>query len=231
MKTLKIVILTGAGISAESGLQTFRGSDGLWEGYNIYDVATPEAWHKDPGMVQHFYNMRRKSVLEAQPNEAHIALARLEKEHDVSIITQNIDNLHERAGSTQVLHLHGEITKSRSTKNESLVYDIEGAELKMGDRCELGSQLRPHIVWFGEAVPMIERASEIVAEADLFVVIGTSLLVYPAAGLINYTAAEAKIFVIDPEKPALNRVKAEYITQKASEGVPYFIDQILPQLV
>ncbi|MES2690186.1 MAG: NAD-dependent deacylase, partial [Bacteroidota bacterium] len=218
MKTLKIVILTGAGISAESGLQTFRGSDGLWEGYNIYDVATPEAWHKDPVMVQHFYNMRRKAVLDAEPNEAHLALARLENTHHVTIITQNIDNLHERAGSTRVLHLHGEITKSRSTKDENLVYDIEGAELKIGDQCELGSQLRPHIVWFGEAVPMIEQAAGIVAGADLFMVIGTSLLVYPAAGLIHDVPAGAKIFVIDPETPVLGNGKATYISQKASEG-------------
>lgn len=231
MRSLKIVILTGAGISAESGLQTFRGSDGLWEGYNIYDVATPEAWHKDPAMVQHFYNMRRKAVLDAQPNEAHMALARLEKVHDVSIITQNIDNLHERAGSTQVLHLHGEITKSRSTNDPDLVYDIDGPELRMGDRCELGSQLRPHIVWFGEAVPMIEQAAEIVSNADLLIVIGTSLLVYPAAGLVDYAPPEAKLFVIDPETPMLNKARAEYITQKASEGVPYFIEKVLPALV
>lgn len=230
MKTLKIVILTGAGISAESGLQTFRGSDGLWEGYNIYDVATPEAWHKDPGMVQHFYNMRRKAVLDAEPNEAHLALARLENKHDVTIITQNIDNLHERAGSTRVLHLHGEITKSRSTIDPDLIYNIEGHELRMGDKCELGAQLRPHIVWFGEAVPMIEEAAGIVAGADLFMVIGTSLLVYPAAGLINYAPEGAKIFVIDPETPALGNVKAAYITQKASEGVPYFIEEVLPTL-
>ena len=230
MRSLKIVILTGAGISAESGLQTFRGSDGLWEGYSIYDVATPEAWHKDPAMVQDFYNLRRKSILKAQPNEAHLSLARLENKHDVTIITQNIDNLHERAGSTRVLHLHGEITKSRSSKDPDLVYDVEGYELKMGDTCELGSQLRPHIVWFGEAVPMIGEAAAIVSSADLLVVVGTSLLVYPAAGLVDYAPPEAKLFVIDPETPALNNTRAGYIAQKASEGVPYFIDQVLPSL-
>ena len=146
---MKIVVLTGAGISAESGLQTFRGSDGLWEGYNVYDVATPEAWNKNPHMVQEFYNMRRKGVLEALPNAAHYALAELEQHHEVQIITQNIDDLHERAGSSNIMHLHGEITKSHSTLNADLVYDIEGWELRMGDVCELGAQLRPHIVWFG----------------------------------------------------------------------------------
>lgn len=229
MKILKIIILSGAGISAESGLQTFRGSDGLWEGYSIYDVATPEAWQKDPVLVQNFYNMRRKAVLKAMPNAAHLALANLEKAHELTIVTQNIDNLHERAGSTNVLHLHGEITKARSTTNPDFVYDIAGDTLNMGDTCELGSQLRPHIVWFGEAVPMIERAAEVVATADVLVVVGTSLLVYPAAGLVDYAPAHAHIVVIDPEAPPLAQPGVEYVRQKASDGIPYFIDHVLPQ--
>lgn len=230
MKNLKIVVLTGAGISAESGLQTFRGSDGLWEGYNIYDVATPEAWHKDPALVQEFYNMRRKAVLEALPNEAHRALAKLQQDYDVQIITQNIDNLHERAGSSNILHLHGEITKSRSSKHENLVYDITGWELKMGDVCERGHQLRPHIVWFGEAVPLIETAALMVAQADIVLIVGTSLVVYPAAGLVQYAPDHARVYVIDPEKPGIANMQAEYITKPASEGVPYFITHILPEL-
>lgn len=220
LKKTKIVVLSGAGISAESGLKTFRGSDGLWEGYNVYDVATPEAWRKDRELVQEFYNMRRKAVLEAQPNAAHIGLAGLEKEYDVTVITQNIDNLHERAGSSRVVHLHGEITKSRSTIDERLVYDIEGWELKMGDTCELGSQLRPHIVWFGEAVPMIETAAAIVSTADVLVVIGTSLQVYPAAGLVGCAPPQARIVVIDPEIPPLPRSeRLTLIPKKASEGI------------
>src|SRR5471030_1585208 len=182
----KIVVLTGAGISAESGLKTFRDSDGLWEGYNIQDVATPEAWEHNPVLVQDFYNMRRKSVLEAKPNAAHYALAELGQQYDVTIITQNIDDLHERAGSENVIHLHGIITRSQSDKNPNLTYPIDGWELKMGELCELGSQLRAHVVWFGEAVPMIEKAAQICGKADIFILIGSSLAVYPAAGLINY---------------------------------------------
>src|ERR1700712_5442972 len=182
----RIVVLTGAGISAESGLKTFRDSDGLWEGYNIQDVATPEAWRRNPDLVQDFYNMRRKDVLAAQPNAAHYALSRLEEKYDVTIITQNIDDLHERGGATNVLHLHGIITRSQSSRNPNLTYPIDGWEIKMGDKCEMGSQLRAHVVWFGEAVPMIEKAARICTEANLFILVGTSLAVYPAAGLINY---------------------------------------------
>ena len=201
-----IVVFTGAGISAESGIKTFRGSDGLWENYRIEDVATPGAWHKDKALVLEFYNQRRLQCLNAKPNAAHKGLAQLEKKFNVTVITQNIDNLHERAGSSNVVHLHGEITKSRSTLDESLVYTINGAELKIGDTCEKGSQLRPHIVWFGEEVPMIEIACRIVSKADIFVVIGSSLLVYPAAGLIDYAPRAIPKFIIDPEIPPATAV-------------------------
>ena len=198
----KIVVLTGAGISAESGLKTFRDSDGLWEGYNVYDVATPEAWRKNPAMVQEFYNLRRKGVIEAIPNDAHIAIAQLEKYFDVQIITQNIDDLHERAGSSKVLHLHGEIKKSQSTRNPNLVYNIKGWQLQMGDLCELGSQLRPFIVWFGESVPLIEDAAYLASQADIFVVVGTSLVVYPAAGLLNVIDEQIPVYIVDPGEPS-----------------------------
>ncbi|MGZ3874181.1 MAG: Sir2 family NAD-dependent protein deacetylase, partial [Mucilaginibacter sp.] len=199
----KIVVLTGAGISAESGLKTFRDSDGLWEGYNIEDVATPEAWERNPALVQDFYNMRRKSVIEAQPNAAHYALAKLEEKFDVTIITQNIDDLHERAGSTKVIHLHGIITRSQSSKNAELTYPINGWEIKMDEVCELGSPLRAHVVWFGEPVPMIEAAAKICAAADLFVLVGSSLAVYPAAGLVNFLPPGVPRYIIDPHIPYL----------------------------
>jgi NAD-dependent deacetylase len=186
----KIVVLSGAGISAESGIATFRDSNGLWEGHNVMDVASPEGWQKNPKLVLDFYNERRKNGLTAQPNAGHLALVKLEEKYDVVIITQNVDNLHERAGSTHVIHLHGELFKSRSTADENLVYDIQGWELKLEDVCEKGSQLRPHIVWFGEMVPMIEKAIIEASLADIFIVVGTSLLVYPAAGLIDYVADE-----------------------------------------
>jgi NAD-dependent deacetylase len=224
----KVVILTGAGISAESGLKTFRDSDGLWEGYNVYDVATPEAWQRNPVMVQNFYNMRRKAVLEAEPNAAHLALVKLEDKYDVTIITQNIDNLHERAGSSDVIHLHGVITKSQSDKNPGLTYDIDGWELKMGERCELGSQLRPHVVWFGEAVPMIEKAAVICSKADIFLVTGTSLQVYPAAGLINFVPAQSKKYLIDPKSPEFHSASNLVIIKaKAGEGVPAVVAELL----
>src|SRR5687767_273364 len=196
----KLVVLTGAGISAESGLKTFRDSDGLWEGYNVEDVATPRAWRKNPQMVLDFYNYRRKNVLDAQPNAAHIGLAELEKNYDVQIVTQNIDDLHERAGSTNVLHLHGEIFKMRSEKNEDLVYPIYD-DINLGDTAEDGEQLRPHIVWFEEAVPMMEIAIEVVKSADLFLIVGTSLLVYPAAGLVNYAPWPIPKFIVDRKIP------------------------------
>lgn len=219
MAKKKLVVLSGAGISAESGLKTFRDSDGLWEGYNIEDVATPRAWRKDPQLVLDFYNYRRKNVLDVQPNAAHYGLAALENEFEVSIITQNIDDLHERAGSTNVLHLHGEIFKMRSERNHSLIYEIKG-DIKIGDMAEDGAQLRPHIVWFEEPVPKIEEAIPIVHSADIFVVVGTSLVVYPAAGLVNYTKPEAFVYVIDKKIPYItSKEKMTIIEMPATEGV------------
>lgn len=223
----KIVILTGAGISAESGLKTFRDSDGLWEGYNVYDVATPEAWRKNPAMVQNFYNIRRKAVLEAKPNAAHYALVRLEEKFDVTLITQNIDDLHERAGSTQVVHLHGLITKSQSDINPQLTYDIQGSEIQMGELCELGSQLRPHVVWFGEAVPMIEPAAQLCHLADIFIVIGTSLQVYPAAGLLDFVSEKAVKYLVDPNESVKVDGNFRFIKEKAALGVPELVNQLL----
>lgn len=223
----RIVILTGAGISAESGLKTFRDSDGLWEGYNIEDVATPEAWERNPEMVQQFYNERRKSVLEAQPNVAHRALARLENKYKVTIITQNIDDLHERGGSTDVVHLHGVITRSQSSINPTLTYPIAGWEIKMGDKCELGSQLRAHVVWFGEPVPMIETAAAICAEADIFILVGTSLAVYPAAGLIDFVPRDVTRYIIDPAIPVFSSPRVVEMPFKATIGVPMLVDELL----
>jgi len=224
----KLVVLTGAGISAESGLKTFRDSDGLWEGYNIEDVATPEAWARNPVLVQQFYNERRKTVLEAQPNAAHYALARLEEKYDVTIITQNIDDLHERAGSTHVVHLHGIITRSQSSINPELTYPINGWEIKMGELCELGSQLRAHVVWFGEAVPMIEMAARICLDAEIFILVGSSLAVYPAAGLVGYVGREVPKYIIDPKIPDVN-VGGEVIKirEKATTGVTRLADELL----
>lgn len=222
----KLVVLTGAGISAESGLRTFRDSDGLWEGYNIEDVATPRAWKRDPALVLEFYNQRRRNVLEANPNEAHFGLAALEKNYDVTIITQNIDDLHERAGSSNVLHLHGQIFKMRSEWDEELIYDIK-EEIRLGDKAEDGAQLRPHIVWFEEPVPMIEKAIPIVQQADLFVVIGTSLVVYPAAGLVNFARTHIPKFIIDKKIPysaALPNLIS--IEMPATEGVKELVKQL-----
>jgi NAD-dependent deacetylase len=224
----RMVVLTGAGMSAESGLKTFRDADGLWEGYNVMDVATPEAWQRDAELVQRFYNERRVQVNAAQPNAAHFALAALEKYFDVTIITQNIDDLHERAGSANVVHLHGVITYAQSSRNASLVYPIKGDEIKMGALCELGSQLRPHVVWFGEAVPMIEKAAEICSQAAIFVLIGTSLAVYPAAGLIDYVPQEVPKYIIDPKIPPVagltNVIK---IPKSATAGVEELIEVLL----
>jgi NAD-dependent deacetylase len=217
----KIVALTGAGISAESGISTFRDANGLWEGHDIMEVATPEAWERNPALVMEFYNQRRKAALNAQPNAGHRALAGLEKHFEVTVITQNVDNLHEKAGSTHVIHLHGELFKSRSTCDEQLCYEMEGWELKLGDCCEKGSQLRPHIVWFGEAVPMMDAAIEETLSADIFMVIGTSMLVYPAAGLINFAGEEVPKYIIDPKIPELSsRSNLHLIPKKAGEGVP-----------
>ncbi|GHS88853.1 NAD-dependent protein deacylase [Synergistales bacterium] len=196
----KLVILTGAGISAESGLKTFRDSDGLWEEYNVMEVASVEGWERNPKLVVDFYNARRKQLKDAEPNEAHKILAELERDFDVRVITQNVDNLHERGGSTNVIHLHGELTKVRSVRNESLIKDIGYGEISYGQKGEDDSMLRPHIVWFGEAVPMIEEAARVVREADIFAVIGSSLVVYPAAGLVSYMRPGTPAFLIDPNE-------------------------------
>lgn len=203
MSDKKIVVISGAGISAESGLSTFRDAGGLWEGYNIEDVASPQGWQEDPEKVLEFYNLRRKQAAEAQPNAAHKALAELENHFEVIIVTQNVDDLHERAGSNNVLHLHGELRKARSTKDESLVTDIGADPIKLGDLAEDGAQLRPHVVWFGEMVPMIEDAVKEVTEADILIVVGTSLVVYPAAGLVEYTKPNIPKYIIDPSQPQL----------------------------
>jgi NAD-dependent deacetylase len=210
-----------AGISAESGLGTFRDSGGLWENFRIEDVATPEAWHANPALVLDFYNLRRKVNNEAQPNEAHRILADLEKHFDIDIVTQNIDDLHERAGSKNVLHLHGEIMKARSTTKENLIYNLEHWEIKEGDLCEKGSQLRPHIVWFGEAVPMMDAAIDIVASADILVIVGTSMVVYPAASLVHYAPENAPVYCIDPTIPPLpnRKIPVVSIQKGGSEGL------------
>ena len=227
MSKQNLVVLTGAGISAESGIKTFRDSDGLWENHRIEDVATFGAWQKNKQLVLDFYNERRRKLLECEPNDAHKLLATLEEKYNVQIITQNIDNLHERAGSTNVLHLHGELLKVRSTLDEHLIYDWT-KDVQVGDKCEKGSQLRPHIVWFGEAVPLIEAAAEITKTADIFVVIGTSMVVYPAAGLIHYLDSSVPKYVIDPNKPEMAKFKnIEFITEKASVGVKYLVDKLM----
>lgn len=222
----KLVVLTGAGISAESGLKTFRDSDGLWEGYDINEVATATAWRKNKALVLEFYNMRRKNVADAQPNAAHFALAELEKDFDVQIITQNIDDLHERAGSTNVLHLHGEIFKMRSELNEDLVYPIY-EEINIGDKAEDGAQLRPHIVWFEEPVPMMEVAMEVVKSADLFLIVGTSLVVYPAAGLVNYAPWPIPKFIVDRKIPYTSSLhNLTTIEKGAGEGMQELKQQL-----
>jgi NAD-dependent deacetylase len=216
----RLIVFSGAGMSAESGIPTFRGSDGLWENHRLEDVATPEAWERDPVLVLEFYNQRRKAVLEAQPNEGHQLIARWQDEFDVTVITQNIDDLHERAGSTNVLHLHGEIRKSRSTANSQLVYPIENWQLHIGDMCENGAQLRPHIVWFGEDVPMLEIAANKISEADIFLVVGTSLQVYPAAGLVHYALQATQKFIVDPQANALLKMDDwRTISMGAGEGL------------
>ena len=227
-KLRKIVVFTGAGISAESGISTFRDSGGLWEKYDIRDVATPEAWQRNPNLVLEFYNQRRKQVLEVLPNAAHSALVELEKKFQVQIITQNVDDLHERAGSKNVVHLHGEIRKSRSTRNPELVYNIKGWELKAGDKCAEGSQLRPHIVWFGEMVPEMDIATDISAEADIFLIIGTSLNVYPAAVLVHSTRKDCPIYLVDPNEvnnPGISNLV--FIKETAGLGVPALVEKLL----
>jgi NAD-dependent deacetylase len=224
-----LVVFTGAGISAESGIKTFRDSDGLWENYKIEDVATPGAWLKDKALVLDFYNQRREQCLKAKPNAAHKALVQLEKHFKVSVITQNIDNLHERAGSANVLHLHGEIMKSRSTFDASLTYDIDGSTLNIGEKCEKGSQLRPHIVWFGESVPMMDKACSIASKADLFLVVGSSLMVYPAASLIEYAPKSIPKFIIDPFIPNIYHIEnITTIEATAVKGMKMFMNKVIP---
>lgn len=214
----KVVIFSGAGISAESGLKTFRDSDGLWEGYDVQDVATPRAWAKNPALVLKFYNERRQNVKEAKPNLAHQTIADLQANYDVQVITQNIDDLHERAGSKNILHLHGEIFKMRSEKNDELIYPIYD-DIQLGNKANDGCQLRPHIVWFEEPVPLMEDAIELAIKADIFVVIGTSLVVYPAASILNYLPNKIPIIVIDKKAPEINRANVTYIEKPATEGI------------
>lgn len=226
----KIVVLTGAGISAESGISTFRDADGLWEGHDVMAVASPQGWENDQELVLDFYNQRRRQLKSVSPNEAHFALAKLEKEFDVVVITQNVDNLHERAGSSRIIHLHGELNKVRSTLNSRLIYEWTD-DLNTGDFCEQGYQLRPHIVWFGEMVPMLEPAIQECETADIFIIIGTSMQVYPAAGLISYAKKGSKIFYIDP-KPYIShelsrRSNLSVISEKASVGVVELVDILL----
>lgn len=221
-KLKKLAILTGAGVSAESGLRTFRDMNGLWEEYNVEDVASPEGWQRNPELVLRFYNERRRQLKDAKPNAGHTGLVDLERKYDVTIITQNVDNLHEQAGSTKVLHLHGMLTKVRSSVDERLVYDIGYKDINLGDKCEKGSQLRPHIVWFGEPVPAMDLAIDIASEADIFVVLGTSLNVYPAASLYRYIPSTSPLFVIDPSSDVTvssKGSKVTYIREKASVGV------------
>ncbi|MFV0291066.1 MAG: SIR2 family NAD-dependent protein deacylase [Mangrovibacterium sp.] len=222
----KIVVLTGAGVSAESGLKTFRDMDGLWENYDVMDVCTPEAWHRNAALVNSFYNERRKQLQGALPNRAHELLAELERFHEVEIITQNVDDLHERAGSSRVLHLHGELKKVRSTVDANYVIDLEGWELKIGDVCPKGAQLRPHIVWFNEAVPAMEEAISKVEQADLLLIIGTSLNVYPAANLLHYAPQLCSVVVIDPHRPPVYRKDVQFIEEKASVGMSFFMDKL-----
>ena len=226
----KVVIFSGAGMSAESGISTFRDSGGLWDQYDIKDVATPEAWMKNAELVQAFYNERRKQILSVEPNKAHFLIARLEKNFDVQVITQNIDDLHERAGSTKVLHLHGNIrfAKSSGTINKDKLYHVEGDEIKMGERCEHGYQLRPHVVWFGEEVPELYNASQLISTADTLIIIGTSLNVYPAAGLIHAARANCNTWLIDPNANSIqvpNNIKS--IEKTASEGLQHLMERNL----
>lgn len=220
MAKKKIVVLSGAGISAESGIATFRDANGLWEGHDVMEVASPEGWLKNPELVLDFYNQRRKNAHLAKPNRGHEILANLENYFEVTVITQNVDDLHEKAGSRNVLHLHGKLFESRSTQDENLIYQMEGWQLNLGDTCEKGSQLRPNIVWFGEPVPMIEKAMEEVMQADAFIVVGTSLVVYPAAGLLHYVPKLSPVYVVDVNMPDLPiRRDLHLIEEKASTGM------------
>jgi NAD-dependent deacetylase len=226
----KIVVLSGAGISAESGLATFRASDGLWENHRVEDVASPEGWAKNPALVLEFYNQRRTAARQAQSNAGHRALVELEQAYEVVIVTQNVDDLHERAGSSHVIHLHGKLMEARSSRHEELVYPMTEDRIELGQTCERGHQLRPNIVWFGEAVPLIERGMEEVATADIMLVVGTSLQVYPAAGLIHYLPSGHPLYVIDPSQPPLTRRgNVHFVAEPATVGVPRVVRQLLAE--
>ncbi len=228
-QTLKIAVLTGAGVSAESGIKTFRDSDGLWEGHDVMEVASPEGFEKNPEAVLEFYNQRRRQLLTVEPNAAHIALAELERQHQVTIITQNVDDLHERAGSTDVVHLHGELLKARCTFDADLILDWK-KDLNLGDLSENNHQLRPHIVWFGEMVPMIEVAAEVVSQADILIIVGTSMQVYPAAGLVQYANPHVPIYFVDP-KPSISETKRiSVFAENASIGVPKIVERLLKKM-
>lgn len=225
-----IVVMTGAGISAESGIKTFRDADGLWEGHDVMEVATPDGWRRNRELVLKFYNDRRRQLLEVKPNDAHYAIAELEKKYKVTVITQNVDDLHERAGSTNIIHLHGELRKSRSTVDSRLVYPCDG-DIKIGDTCEKGSQLRPHIVWFHEDVPLLRPAAELTSQADIVMVIGSSMQVYPAAGLVAYAPSYATVYYID-KKPAVNyelnqRKNLHVMAEEATVGVRRIVNELL----
>jgi NAD-dependent deacetylase len=223
----QVVVFTGAGISAESGIKTFRDAGGLWENYKIEDVATPEAWKKNQELVNEFYNARRKQVIAASPNKAHYFIADLESKFNVNVVTQNVDDFHERAGSKNVLHLHGEIMKVRSEIDPDLIYPVTNWELKIGDLCEKGSQLRPHIVWFGELVPLMDQANYLAAQADFFIVIGTSLNVYPAAGILNFVSQEVPKWLIDPNDFQLDYIKyLNHIKSTAVDGLNQLNEQL-----
>lgn len=224
----KLVVLTGAGISAESGISTFRDAGGLWEGHDVMEVASPQGWAKNRELVLDFYNQRRRNLKEVKPNSAHLALADLEKRYDVTVITQNVDDLHERGGSTKIVHLHGELIKSRSTSHPHLVYEINGTELSLGDKCEKGSQLRPHIVWFGEEVPEMERAAAITSQADILIIIGTSMVVYPAASLLWYAKSGIPVYYIDPAIPDYKfEPNVVHIKEKATVGMDILMKEYL----
>jgi len=228
-KVKKVVVFSGAGVSADSGLKTFRDHDGLWEEYNVYDVATPEAWEKNMPMVLEFYNKRRKQILEAKPNEAHYAIAKLEKKYDVTVVTQNIDDLHQRAGSTRVIHLHGNIRFARSTNPlKTELYPIVDWKLNPGDKCPEGFQLRPHVVWFGEEVPMMANALEVVKEAEILIITGTSLTVYPAAGLVYKSPKYSEKYLVDPKPLHLTDLKnLVQINERASVGMPRLVESLM----
>lgn len=223
----KIVVLTGAGMSADSGLKTFRDSDGLWEGHDVREVATPQAWQRDKELVLEFYNQRRQQAHSVDPNKGHKALTELEQQYDVQIITQNVDSLHEQAGSSKVLHLHGQLSKVRSEKDRSLIYEIGGDAIEVGDTAEDGAQLRPHVVWFGEPVPNMRKASEMMPEADILIVIGTSLVVYPAAGLVDLVPDGIPKYVIDPATPELIDDSWKHLKKRAETGAPQLVNTLL----